>query len=389
MSGKAAALNRSMPLFAVLAASWLCLMSAAAQTKPPESASKVKKVLLYNKIGGWMGATGIEAVKAVFTDLSAKKGFELVQLADASVITLDYLNQFQVIVWNNNTDGAASVPSAAARQAVLDYLDQGGGWVLIHNAGDHGGTWPGLTERLGTGFSYTGKNGRAEVVLDEAGRNHKELKWMMEGFPETFPLEDRWMNFRNTVRPLIGVTVVATSRGLAESPGIILTPSDSSGDNVYLWAREVGKGRMFYNAIGFGNWGLMEQQDSIVPRLYWENLRYAAGDYQNGCTTPAIPGYDPRARVHNESMCPAVGLTAASARKEWVVAKGGFRTRIVSPERPLRIRLLDLRGTRVWERALAPDGTGEITLDDAIRPGVYLLEIRGTTGAFRSRVVLP
>lgn len=366
----------------------LGLGAALAQTKPPESTSKVKKVLLYNKIGGWMGITGIAEVKSVFSRLSEAKGFELVQLSEDADITLDYLKQFQVIVWNNNTNGAASVPSSVARLAILDYLDQGGGWMLIHNAGDHGGTWPGLAEALGTGFSRTGFNGQAEVVLDSAGRKHGELKWMLDGFPDVFTLEDRWLNFTNTVRPLPGVTVVATSRAIAESSNVIIPTSDGSGDNIYLWAREIGKGRLFYNAIGFGNYRLMEQQDSIVPRLYWENLRYTAGDYQNGCTAPASPGFDPDARVHIESMCAATGLGTAPARADFVVSKGAYRISLPSPAGPLRIRVRDLRGTLIWERSM-PAGTLATSLDDDFRPGVYHVEIRGASGRVQGRLALP
>jgi hypothetical protein len=378
-----------LPGLALMTALCLSLAPVGAQTKPPESASKIKKVLLYNKVGGWVAEIGIADVKRTFSNLSEAKGFELVQLDDVAKITLDYLKQFQVIVWNNNTNGAASVPSAAARQAVLDYVDQGGGWMLICNAGDHQNTWPGLTERMGTMFTLHAKVDRAEVVLDGAASAHGELKWMLEGFPKVFELNDLWFSFQKTVRPLPGVTVVATSRGLPGKPGVVLPISDGSGDNVYIWAREVGRGRFFYNAIGFGQNKIMEQQDGIVPRLYWENLRYAAGDYQNGCTTPASPGFDPAARVHVEALCSTTGLTAAPARSNLMVLMGGRRMRLAqAPARPFTIRVRDIRGAKVWERTLTA-GTGEIALEDAIKPGVYLFEVLGPAPAIRQRLLLP
>jgi hypothetical protein len=108
---------------------FLCLGSATAdaQTKSLESSSKVKKVLLYNRVGGWLTPDGHAAIKGAFSHLAATKGFELVQLGADYDITLDYLKQYQVIVWNNNSNGGLSVPSLSARQAILDYLDQGGG----------------------------------------------------------------------------------------------------------------------------------------------------------------------------------------------------------------------------------------------------------------------
>jgi hypothetical protein len=377
-----------LPGLAMITALCLSFAPAGAQTKPPESASKIKKVLLYDKIGReeYSPMDGIAAVKSSLSSLASAKGFELFHLRDDAGITLEYLKQFQVIVWNNNIGNA--VPSAIARQAVIDYVDQGGGWMLICFAAYHNDIWPGLTERLGTKFSDWGSIDTGEVVLDTAARAHGELKWMVQGFPEVFKLKDLWFAFYNTVRPLPGVTVVATSRGIPGIPNVINPPRDGSGDNAYIWAREVGQGRLLYNAIGFGQHNLMGQQDSIVPRLYWENLRYAAGDYQNGCTTPGSPGFDPAARVHIESQCSPTGLTAAPARTSLVVSKGGLRMRLASPEGAVRVRLHDLRGALVSEWTL-PSGTRTLILDGDLRPGVYKLEIRGQASLFQSRLLLP
>jgi len=380
--------NRKMPVFFLFIALSLCFNYAIAQTKPAESTSKVKKVLLYNKIGGWVPDSGIAAVKGVLSKFSEAKGFDLVQLDDDSVITLKYLKQFQVIVWNNNTDGARSMPRATARQAVLDYLDQGGGWMVIHRASDHYNSWAGLSETMGTKLSRHAGIGRAEVVMDEAAGAHRELQWMVGGFPDFFELDDLWFNFMNTVRPLPGVTVVATARGIPGSNVARFDMEDRSGDNVYIWAREVGRGRFLYNAIGFGQYEIMEQQDSIVPRMYWENLRYLAGDYQNGCTTPSSPNFDPAARVHIEAMCAATGVLSEPTRTELSVTKGALRMRLPSPEGRLRVRLQDLRGKLVMDRLL-PAGTRAITLDGTVRPGVYHLEVQGDEGAFQRRLALP
>lgn len=374
--------------FAVLSILCLCLVPAVAQVKPAESTSKVKKVLLYNKVGGYVPDDGIAAVKETLSKLGAAKGFELVQVDSDSALTLDYLNGFQAIVWNNNTDGGLSVPGTRARQAVLDYLDQGGGWMLVCFAGDHRNTWPGLAERVGTTSWTIGATGRGEVVLDGAARAHGELQWMVQGFPETIELHDIWFSFRNTVRPLPGVTVVATARGIPGIPNVVDPVRDGSGDNVYIWAREVGRGRLLYNAIGFGRFNLMGQQDSVVPKLYWENIRYLAGDFRNGCTDPASPGFDPAARVHVESMCSPVALTSAPSRASLVVSKGALRMRLAIPEGPLHVRLRDLRGALVQAWAL-PAGSGELALDGALASGVHHIELRGSAGAVQRRLLLP
>ena len=361
-----------------------------AQTKPPESASKVKKVLLYSKVGGWRSLDYLEDVKSVFTKLSEAKGFELVQSEDETDLTLDFLKQFQAIVWNNNSDGGRSVPSSLARQAVIDYLEQGGGWLLLGRAGDHANSWPALGDRLGTSFTRHGRNDRAEVVLDSSAKSHRELKWMLDGFPDVIELKDNFASFQRTVRPLPGVTVVATVRDIAGNENVIVPIADGSGDYVYFWGREVERGRLFHNPLGYSNIvnNIMALQDSIVPRLYWEHLRYLAGDYQNGCTTPTTQGYDPDARVHVEAMCTPTILKTPPARTRLVVSKGNLRLRLAAPEGPLRIRLHNLQGKLLWERIL-PAGTGEIALDGALEPGLHLIELQGKAGTFQRHLLLP
>jgi hypothetical protein len=375
---------------AALALLCIGLAPGFAQTKPPESMSKVKKVLLYNKVGGWRSLDYLDEVKSVFTRLSAAKGFELVQSEDVTVLTLEFLKEFQVIVWNNNSDGGQSVPSSLARQAVIDYLEQGGGWLLLGRAGDHAYSWPALGDRLGTSFSRHGRNERADVVLDTSAKSHRELKWMLDGFPDVIELKDNFASFQRTVRPLPGVTVVATVRDIAGTENVIVPIADGSGDNVYFWGREVERGRLFHNPLGYSNTvnNIMALQDSIVPKLYWEHLRYLAGDYQNGCTTPSAQGYDPEARVHVEAMCTPTALKSAPLKSHMVVSIGNRQWRLTSPESPLRARLHNLQGKRVWERYL-PAGTGEIILDGALEPGLHHFEIQGKAGTIQSRLLLP
>lgn len=353
--------NAKTPMLAVLAVLFIGFRTPMAQTKPPESSGKIKKVLLYNKFGGFEVTHGISRTKEIFSKLSTDKGFELIQLETDTLITLDFLKRFQVIVWNNNTNGMASIPSATARQAVLDYLDQGGGWLLIHKAGDHSNTWPGLAETMGTKFNSHSIVEFSEVVMDPDARADEELKWMIDGFPEFFRMKDLFLSFDKTVRPLPGVTVVATTRGIPGVSQAFLPVADGSGDNVYIWARRVGQGRLLYNAIGSGYDTLFEENDGLVARMYWENLRYAAGDYRNGCTTLASPGFDPAARVHVETRCDATGLRPTLRRARPGESTRHNRLGVAAPHGSSSVQFRNLRGARIPERDLPAESRGIIS----------------------------
>jgi uncharacterized protein len=356
--------------------------------KPPETTSKVKKVLLYNKIGGWVHTDGIADVKAVMTKLAAAKKFQLTQIEDESPITLEYLKGFNVIIWNNNTNGASSVPSTNARKAILDYLNGGGGWFLIHGAGDHGDTWTELKQTMGTKFSTHGSQGDGLLVVDSAGRKHKEMKYITGAITANIRLKDEWYAFDNTVRNVSGVTVLATAKGVNGTyDGVVLKDADGIDDRTYIWGREVGKGRFLYNAIGHGQNQLMAQADSAVPKLYWQCMRYAAGDFQNGCTQAGNAKYDSAARV-DDGTCTGVGVRNVGAQSDFYVTQGDKRLRInFFHNGDLQVSVRNLRGALVW-KGVVNTASNEFRIGESVRPGAYQLEIREGKTVYNTRVVL-
>lgn len=359
---------------------------ASAQTKPPDSATKIKKVLLYNKIGGWVHTDGRRDVTAVMNKLAPAKGFALTVLEDDAVITLDYLKQFQVIIWDNNTNGANSIPSLVARKAVLDYVNGGGGWLLIHGAGDHSDSWADLRTALGTKFTTHGNQGQADAILDPKVKDHKELKWMVQGIAEKFRLHDEWYSFENTVRPLPNVTVVYTAGG--GTTAVLKPPADGSNDFTYIWARTMGQGRLLYNAIGHGGNELMSQADSVVAKLYWQNMRYVAGDFQNGCTNKNASNYNAAARVDDGTCAGVTAVNPGRTLQGITVTHGGLRTALdFSHGGDYSVRLRDMRGAVVWERAVAA-GTDEVAVGEGVKPGVYTFEARNGRNAASRRLVL-
>lgn len=376
---------RLQKIFVAAALVPVFLASASAQVKPAESTSKVKKVLLYNKIGGWVHVDGRRDLTTAVTNLSKSKKFALQVLDDESALTADYLKDFSLLIWNNNVNGANSVPSDAARKAVIDYLNAGGGWLLVHGAGDHGDTWAGLKDLLGTTFSIHGSQGQADANLDPAASKHKELKWMVEGWPAKFRLHDEWYSFKNSVRPLPNVTIVLTASN--GDNGVLRPMADGTNDHVYAWAREVGKGRMYYDAIGHGGNSLYGQADSIVTRILWQHMRYVAGDFQNGCTNPNSPAFNAQARVDDGSCGGTSTAGLLPGGPALTLAYGGRQFTFAFPHAGrFTVELHDSRGRLAW-RGGGMAGTW-VNIDPGVRPGIYHATARNGKSISRERIVL-
>ncbi len=365
-----------------------CNRVASAQTSPPESTSKVKRVLLYNKVGGWMEPLAIPEVNAVFKQMAEAKGFELDSLTDDNQLTPEFLKKYQVIIWNNNTNGRASVPTASARDAVAEYVHQGGGWLLIRWAADHNDTWPQLQDMLGAKFTNHPLPGKADLVSDSGAKRHPELKHVLAAIPESIRLTDQWFRFNANVRPLTGVTVLyAAKNGEA---GVLAPGPDSSDDHPMVWARSIGKGKLLYSSPGQGASHVTAQADSAIPKLYWQSLRWLAGDFQNGCTDKLSPRYDSSARI-DDGSCAALSARLSRqpiSKTPQIMAKVGQRLRIdLSGNIDTRITIRDLRGAVVFWRTIT-EITPEFSLDAALNAGVYQLETRSLEKVARYRLII-
>ncbi|MDQ3002337.1 MAG: ThuA domain-containing protein [Fibrobacterota bacterium] len=360
------------------------------QTKPAESTSKLKKVLHYTKCGGWLHVDGQKDLTDVLNVLSKKKGFTVVHSGDVAVLNLENLKTYSAIVWDNNVDGAASVPDVAARQAVLDYVAQGGGWLLVHGAGDHRQSWEALKNVMGTQFTTHGDQGAGDIHYDGEAKAHKELKYMVQDLPPSARItKDEWYAFMNTVRGLPGVTVVATV-GPSDEKVLLPYRDGSTGDKrTYIWAKEMGTGRSLYTAFGHGGNQLYAQADSFGTKSVYENLRYVAGDYKNGCTDANATNFNPAARV-NDGTCTGGGTGLQNmdqTRSGLEISYNGVKTTLVFPHTGrFSVDLRNAQGKVVWKESYT-DGS-QASIGASVHPGVYYLTARNGKNLAQQRIVL-
>ncbi len=375
---------------------YICCISSLfvnvfAQEKPPESETKVKKVLIYSVSGGWAHVDGLKYVTEAFKILSAQKGFEIEEITETTdsleikkIFRLKNLEQFEAIIWNNNTQVGRALIDSNFQEAALNYLKQGGGWLIIHGTADSEEyPWPEFLEILGTRTSRHGI-GTASINRDEEATNHHELKWMTENMPEKFSFRDTWESFSKSVRNLDGVTVIATAEGAPD----VLPVMDDGGDHTYIWARQdvdiSGKGRVLFNDIGHGYGRFFEYNDSLIMKLYWENLRYVAGDYQNGCTDPNSEHYDPDARIDDGSCWILNSASPSQDNLAKIKLHQSGRKILISAPKPksIKTRLHNLNGEII---STYNKTNGEIYLAPEIKPGIYFLEINadGLSNVFK------
>jgi type 1 glutamine amidotransferase len=367
----------------------LLITPTFSQIKPAASTSKLKRVLHYRYVGWFYKHTeGQKDLTDVLNFLAKTKGFEVVIADNVVAINPANLKTFQAIVWDNNIDGLNSIPDAASRQAVLDYVNGGGGWVIVHGAGDHKHTWAPLQELLKTEFTHHGDFGPGDITIDAEAIKDKELKWMVKDLPPKIRLtKDEWYSFLSTVRGKDSTRVVAIEDNGVGTSILPFDDKSATKDQTYIWAKNMGKGRTIYTSIGHGGFNQYAQADSFCTKSLYENLRFVAGDYQNGCTNANAGNFNPLARVDDGScLTTSLNPQAKTLVNLNVTYKGDHRTFNFPHDGAFTAELRKPNGVLVWKKNAVNGSLLEI--DGTINPGVFYLTARNRKSSIKQKLVL-
>ena len=159
---------------------------------------------------------------------------------------------FDVVVWNN-TSGKVLNPEQ--RDHFRNYLENGGGFVGIHAAGDNSHQWDWYEDEvIGARFSHHPMNpqfqeGDLSLETDSAD------SILIDELPTSWTREDEWYIFYNNPRE-VGFTILYRLDGSEINPNgnIPLLASDREWgmgeDHPIAWYNSVGEGRTFYSAMG-------------------------------------------------------------------------------------------------------------------------------------------
>ena len=229
-----------------------------------------KKKLLFLTYAALYAHPSLADAERVVTELGEQGGFEVTTLQgyrlaademDLSFITADYLAQFDGLMMFTN----GNLPmSNAQKQAILDFIDNGGGFVGTHAAVLTFYDYAPFGEMIGGYFK--GAVGQDRVmVLNVEDSSHPATRML----GPSWPVMDEFYRFgtglwnadspEENVDELFGLPIpVAFSRDrvnvllsinteLSDIEGL---PVQAGGDYPQSWWREYGDGKVFYTSFG-------------------------------------------------------------------------------------------------------------------------------------------
>ena len=203
-------------------------------------------VLVFSKTNSFIHKEAIPAARRMLQDVAQEQGWSIYLSDSGAIYNPEDLAQFDVIVWNNVT-GDVLLPGQ--RAAMRAWLEQGGGFVGLHSAGDnsHDG-WPWYQDTV-IRAHFIGHP--LDPQFQQASlRVEQPADPIVSGLPDEWVREDEWYSFAASPRApdvRVLVTIDETTYKPGEFFGKVLA---MGGDHPMIWKHCVGDGRVVYSAPG-------------------------------------------------------------------------------------------------------------------------------------------
>jgi hypothetical protein len=197
--------------------------SSAARTGPGA-------ILIYSGTTGYRHDSIPAGIQAI-TTIAKQRGLTVVASEDPTVFTTDGLRRFRAIVLlsctTNPKDPASEWLVGDRRTALQSFVESGGGVLAIHAAADSHYNWPWYGKLIGGRFAR-----------HPSGTPTGTIRLVATG--ETRQRTDEWYYF-DDYDPTSKLLVTFDPTSIGEKD---VNPNPMS------WTRTVGRGRVFYSAMG-------------------------------------------------------------------------------------------------------------------------------------------
>jgi uncharacterized protein len=211
---------------------------------PPEIPADIKgqnTILIFSKTNGYREDPAIDASNNALVAIAKKRGWPAFVTENAAVMNAEQLGRFKLAIWNNTSGDVLTEPQRAAFKT---WLENGGAFVGTHGAGgDPRYEWAWYPETLiGAQFTSHSTQQLGTVRIEDTKSP------ITQGLPAVWQrtVRDEWYAFKDNPRAKPGFHILAVADETTYDPG----RSTMGADHPMVWTHCVGKGPVFYSAIG-------------------------------------------------------------------------------------------------------------------------------------------
>lgn len=267
-------------------------IAAALPDKPYAKPAKPRKLLIFSVTNGFHHAS-IATGQLAFTELGKKTGaFETVVSDDLSNFEADKLKAFDAVcflsttgeVFSPSKDQAKTMSPEQIKEAetkaeqlkanLMAFIKEGKGFVGIHSATDSCYKWPDYGQMINGYFDGHPWGAGTDVSIRvEPGQEKNPLVAMFEGKNVEFKEEIYQLKDPYDSKKVDMLLRLDTDKTKIDIPGVKRTDKDFG----VAWARNWGKGRVFYCSLGHNH---DIYSNPIVLKHYLAGLQWAIGDFK-------------------------------------------------------------------------------------------------------------
>ena len=272
----------ALSLFAIwYVGAWnLLFPNSSHDTLPPvmPQALASPSVLVFSKTNGFRHEEGIEGGARMFKEIARDRSWGLFHTENGAVFNARDLKRFDVVVFLN---ASGDMLNAEQEEIFQSWMEQGGGWLGIHAAGDSSHLeWQWYRDNL-IGADFTAhimgpQFQFADVIVED--QNHP----VMASMPDTFQHEEEWYSWAESPRKE-GFTILATIDENSYTPVAKMFGSETDlrmGDHPVVWANCVKQGRSVYVTMGHRGDAFEQPQ---VRKIIDNSLRWLVGPRDEAC----------------------------------------------------------------------------------------------------------
>ena len=239
----------------------------AAPRKSSVQPQKARKVLVYSKPSGFKHnsiPTGVKGLRI----LAEKTGaFTPTFTLDTSEFTVAGLEKYDAIIFNNTTHVQKAFTEEPQREAILNFIKEGKGFIGFHSASDGGmSQWQEYTDMIGGCFAGHPWNAGGKWPFFVEDVNHPVNQAFKE---EEFMFSDEIYQYksydRSKLRILIGLDSLKTDK----------KGNSKTNDYPVSWVRSYGKGRVFYSNFGHNK---ATWWTPFLLQHFLDGIQWALGD---------------------------------------------------------------------------------------------------------------
>lgn len=207
----------------------LCLMFGLNDLNSQEGL----KVLVFTKTNGFRHKSIPKAIEKI-NDWSKKEHWSVEFSEDSTQINDNVLNQIDVLVFLNT---GGNILGNLQKEALVSYVNKGGGFVGIHFASGTETDWPWFHQMMGAEFKDHPKVQPASMFV-----NHSFQHPAVEHLGDTFEITDEWYNFKEPVLPHVNVVLTLDENSY--------TGQKMGENHPIAWYHYYEGGRVFYTGLG-------------------------------------------------------------------------------------------------------------------------------------------